>query len=118
MIIERGDSILFGEKWCLEHGREYLTNKVIKLTPQYFEDDNGLYCFDRECPGIYDEENEESDSIYHLFGNKFERLMDCEIIKGNDSDKEYYQKLIQDKLEEEARAWEEFIKNNGVDINE
>lgn len=109
MNIERGDSVKFGEKWCKEHGRKDLINKVIKFTPQWFEDDNGLYSFETECPGIYDEENQEAYSIYHLFGNYFENFMDCELIKGTIKDKKEYEKIIQDKNEAEAKRWEEFV---------
>lgn len=112
MNIERGDSVKFGQEWCIQYGREELVNQTVKLTPQYFEDDNGLYTFERECPGIYDKENEEADSIYHLFGNNFEKFMDCELIKGTEEDKKAYQKIIQDKIEEEEKSWEEFAKAN------
>lgn len=108
MIIERGDSVKFGEKWCREYKREELVNKVVKLTPQWFEEDNGLYTYSTECPGIYNEEDEEADSIYHLFGNKFERFMDCELIKGTAEDVAEYQRIIQAKNDEEEKSWEDF----------
>lgn len=111
MNIERGDSIKFGEKWCMERGREDLVNQVVKLTPQWFEDDNGLYSYETECPGIYDKENEEADSIYHLFGNQFENFMDCELIKGTEEDKKEYKKIIQDQNDAEAKQWEEFASS-------
>jgi hypothetical protein len=112
MNIERGDSVKFGEKWCVEHGREDLINQVVKFTPQWFDEDNGLYTYESECPGIYDKENEEADSIYHLFGNHFENFMDCELIKGTEEDKKEYQRIIQDRMDEEAKSWEEFAKAN------
>ncbi|MEX3623742.1 hypothetical protein [Viridibacillus arvi] len=105
MNIERGDSIKFGEQWCNKHGSEELSGKTIKLTPQYFEEDNGLYVNYSECPGIYDKENEEAESIYHLFGNHFENFMDCKLIKGTDADKEEYEKIIKDQREVEAKSW-------------
>ncbi|MGY3186469.1 hypothetical protein [Lysinibacillus sp. TE18511] len=111
MNIERGDSVKFGEKWCKEHGREDLLNQVIKFTPQWFEDDNGLYSYETECPGIYNEECEEVDSIYHLFGNTFENFMDCELIKGTVEDKEEYEKIIQGKNDAEAKCWNEYAAN-------
>lgn len=95
MNIERGDSIKFGKRWCKEHNTKDLIGKIIKLTPQYFEEDNGLYVYYSECPGIFDEENGEAESIYHLFGNDLEDFMDCKLIKGVEKDKEDYQKLIE-----------------------
>lgn len=113
MNIERGDSVKFGEKWCKEHGREELINQTVKLTPQYFEYDNGLYTSEQECPGIYDKENQEANSIYHLFGNDLEDFMDCELIKGTEEDKKEYQKIIQDQIDAETKSWDEFANANG-----
>lgn len=106
MKIERGDSIKFGKKWCKAHKSNDLINKVVKLTPQWFEEDNGLYCYETECPGIWDEENQEADSIYHLFGNNLEDFMDCELIKGTKEDIAAYQKIIEDRADAEAKNWE------------
>lgn len=111
MNIERGDSITFGAEWCKEHHREELMGRTVKLTPQYFEDDNGLYCYEREYPGVRDEESEESDSIYHLFGNEFERFMDCELIKGTEEDKLEYEEIVQSKNKAEEKAWIEFTSH-------
>lgn len=105
MNIERGDSILFGEQWCKKHGSEDLKGKTVKLTPQYFEEDNGLYTYDSECPGIYDAEEGEAHSIYHLFGNEFENFMDCALIKGTEEDKKDYQKIIQDEQDRMDQFW-------------
>lgn len=105
MNIERGDSVKFGERWCKENGREDLVNQVVKFNPQWFEVDNGLYTYETECPGIYDEENQEADSIYHLFGNNFENFMDCVLIKGTVEDKESYQKIIQEQRDAAAEHW-------------
>lgn len=111
MNIERGDSIKFGKKWCKEHGSEELVEKTIKLTPQYFEEDNGLYTHYSECPGIYDADNDEAESIYHLFGNNFENFMDCVLIKGTEADKEEYQNIIKERQNEEAKSWDEFVSS-------
>lgn len=112
MNIERGDSVKFGEKWCKAHRREDLVNQVVKFTPQWFEDDNGLYVADIECPGIDNGKDAEPDSIYHLFGNSFENFMDCELIKGTDEDKEEYQKIIKDQNAAEAKYWESYVAAN------
>ena len=105
MNFERGDSVKFGGKWCKEYRRDDLLNQVVKFTPQWFEVDNGLYTYETECPGIYDVESQEADSIYHLFGNNFENFMDCELIKGTVADKEAYQKIIQDQRDAAATHW-------------
>lgn len=109
MNIERGDSVVFGELWCLSNGRKDLINKTIKLTPEWFEDDNGLFSYYTECPGIYDKVSEESESIYHLFGNDFEYFMDCKLIKGTIRDVEEYEKVIKDSRDAEAKQWEDFV---------
>lgn len=112
MNIERGDSVKFGEQYCKENNREDLIGKTVKLTPQYFEEDNGLYTYYSECPGIYNEANKEADSIYHLFGNDFENFMDCELIKGTSAEKEEYEKIIRDQRDAEAKSWEHFVDAN------
>jgi hypothetical protein len=109
MNIERGDSIKFGEQWCKEHGSEDLIGKTIKLTPQYFEEDNGIYTYESECPGIYDESDDEAHSIYHLFGNDLSNILDCELIKGTEEDKEAYQKIIQDEIDKENEYWANYV---------
>lgn len=115
MKINGGDSIKFGIKWCNHYGRKDLLNKTIKLTPQWFEEDNGLYSYDSCCPGIWNEEDEEADSIYHLFGNNLELIMDCKIIKGNEKDKEDYYKIIEKinnaEAEEMERMANYFLEN-------
>lgn len=115
MKIEGGDSIKFGIKWCNHNGRKNLLNKTVKLTPQWFEEDNGLYCYDSICPGIWNKDDEEADSIYHLFGNHLECLMDCEIIKGSQKDKDEYHKIIEDtnnaEAEEMGRMADYFLKS-------
>lgn len=98
--IERGDSIIFGEKWCEKNDRPDLINCTVKLTPQWFETDNGLFTSNVECPGLWDEEAKEADSIYHLFGNEFEDFMDCQLIKGSEEDKVEYQNIIQKQNDE------------------
>lgn len=53
-----------------------------------------------ECPGIFSEEDDEPDSIYHLFGNDLENFYDCELIPAIEKDLQ----LIEDqknKLEQE-----------------
>lgn len=112
MEIERGDSIVLGEKYCQENSREDLNGKTVKLTPQYFEDENGIYSYFNEYPGVYNEENEEAESIYHLFRNNFENFKDCELIKGTSVDREEYEKIIRDQIDAEEKSWLEFMLSN------
>ncbi|WP_144509884.1 hypothetical protein [Bacillus sp. FJAT-22090] len=114
MNIERSDSIRFGEQYCEEHHRSHLAGKTVKLTPQYFEEDNGLYCYEVEEPGICEPNSDEPDSIYHLFGNNFENFMDCSLIKGTEQDKAEYQKIIDDMRNDVGEYWEEFAKSNNL----
>lgn len=46
----------------------------------HFEYDNGLYTEDQTAPSWWDAEEEDFESIYHLFGNKLEDFMDCEVV--------------------------------------
>ena len=78
MILEVGTKIKIGEKYAQEHGFE--PNEVIELVEGSFDDYNGLYCFTSTAPAIWNEDLEEYDSIYHLFGNKLEHFMDCEVV--------------------------------------
>lgn len=105
---ERGDSIKFGKEWCAKNDSPHLIDKVVLMTPQYFEVDNGLYCHEVECPGMVVIEGDEPDSIYNLFGNNFEHFMDCVLIKGTDEDKAFYQKIIDDQIKAEEEAWNRF----------
>ncbi|WP_084242372.1 hypothetical protein [Planomicrobium okeanokoites] len=81
-----GDKIKFGEEFCERTFRPYLLNKTIMLTPQLFEEDNGLFTYTSECPGIFFEEDDEPESIYHLFGNDLKSIYDCEVIPATDED--------------------------------
>ena len=77
-----GTKIKIGELYSKSH--RFKSGEIITLINGTFEEDNGLYCYDVDCPSILnteDEEMDEFDSIYHLFGNDIENFMDCEIIK-------------------------------------
>ena len=113
--LKSGDKIKFGKKYCVETGQEDLLNKIIMLTPQYFEEDNGLYTYQSECPGICLDENE-PDSIFHLFGNDLEYFYDCEHIPATEDDLLVIKKLKEDEdrafQEETERMVEFFEKQN------
>lgn len=86
----------------MKNGREELIGKTLRLEPQWFEMDNGLYCYWQVCPGLPamdEDEDEMPDSIYHLFGNEFEGFLDCTLIKGTEVDYEAYRQ----KCESEGR---------------
>ncbi len=76
-----GTKIKFGEKFAEENG--YKSGDIIELVDGTFEHDNGLYTEWQHSPSIWNEEQKEFDSIYHLFGNDLEDFMDCEIIHVN-----------------------------------
>lgn len=93
MEIEGGDSIVFGPTWCIANNRDDLKGKTVKLEPQWFECDNGLYVYHQVCAGLPAiDEDEIPDSIYHLFGNDLESFLDCTLIKGSKEDYENYRR--------------------------
>ena len=106
MKFESGDSVKFGKKWCKEHNSEHLVGKTIMMTPQWFEEDNGLYCYESECPGILAEGSDYPESIYHLFGNNFEWFMDCELVKGTEEDKKRYESIRQERFKAKSEYYE------------
>ena len=78
MKLEVGTKIKIGEEYSQEHG--YKKGEIIELVDGTFEHDNGLYCETQHAPSVWNDRNEEFDSIYHLFGNDLEWFMDCEIV--------------------------------------
>lgn len=54
--------------------------QVITLVEGQFEYDNGLYTEYETAPSVWNEEDNDFDSIYHLFGNELEDFMDCEVL--------------------------------------
>ena len=78
MSLEIGTKIKIGEKYASKYGFE--PNKVIELVEGYFEEHNGLYPYTSTAPAIWNEEEKEFYSIFHLFGNDLEHFMDCTIL--------------------------------------
>ena len=70
-----GDKIKIGEKYAKKFGFD--PNEIIELVEGYFEEDNGLYTYTSTAPAIWNADQEEFDSIYHLFGNDLENFKDC-----------------------------------------
>lgn len=92
-----GAEICIGKEYSEFTNGRFKQGQIITLIKGWFEHDNGLYCEDKECPSIWDDEEEDFESIYHLFGNNFEYFMDCEILKspatdGNTNKNEYTSK--------------------------
>lgn len=73
-----GTKIKLGEKYC--ENRDSEPGSIIELVEGYFDYENGLYTETQTAPSIWDENVEEFESIYHLFGNDLDEFEDCEII--------------------------------------
>lgn len=76
-----GAKIKIGEQYAKRFPSFFEYGQVIELVEGWFEHDNGLYVEDRACPSWWDNDEQDFQSIYHLFGNKFEDWMDCEIVQ-------------------------------------
>lgn len=74
-----GTRIKIGEQYAREIGG-LNAGEIITLVEGTFEYDNGLYIQYQTAPSVWNEEDEEFDSIFHLFGNNLENFMDCEIL--------------------------------------
>ena len=74
-----GAQIRIGPQYVEQVGG-FEVGEVITLINGYFENDNGLFVEDVECPAIKCGSLDDYDSIYHLFGNNFEHFYDCEIL--------------------------------------
>lgn len=80
MDLQIGTKIKIGVKYEAKHGGGFKPNEVIELIEGTFEEYNGLYDEITHAPSIWNEYQQEFDSIYHLFGNDLENFMDCEIV--------------------------------------
>lgn len=74
-----GTKIKIGKEYSSRHELE--EGVVIELTEGEFEYDNGLFMVPEYAPSVWNELQNEYDSIFHLFGNDLENFLDCEIIK-------------------------------------
>lgn len=90
--LKYGTKIKIGKDFAKNHS--YLKEgEIIELIEGWFENDNGLYCYDSKLPSIINREDEEwnennpdevqYESIYHLFGNNIENFRDCKILDNN-----------------------------------
>jgi hypothetical protein len=77
-----GAKIRIGEHYAEEISPFFEAGQIIELIEGHFEHDNGLYIEFVTAPSWWDAENEDFESIYHLFGNDLENFMDCEHLHG------------------------------------
>lgn len=75
-----GAKIKYGKEYAEFTGGDVKAGEVITLVDGYFEYDNGLYCETKTAPSIWDEDANEFESIYHMFGNDLQNFLDCEVI--------------------------------------
>jgi len=73
-----GAKIKIGKKYSKKYG--FIEGEIIELVEGHFDYDNGLYVEDQTAPSFWDKTNNDYDSIYHLFGNNFDRFLDCEVL--------------------------------------
>lgn len=81
MNLKVGDRIRIGKKYAKEHN--CTEGEIITLIKGIFDEYNGLFTEEKIAPSIYNEDEKEFDSIYHLFGNDLEDFMDCEVLKND-----------------------------------
>lgn len=74
-----GDKIKIGKKSSEYCGLE--EDEIIELIEGEFEYDNGLYEEIQTAPSIWNEEDGEFDSIFHLFGNDLDGFLDSKVLK-------------------------------------
>ena len=74
-----GAKIKIGEIYAKEHFIVE-SGEIIELVEGSFDEDNGLYTYTSIAPAIWNEDQKEFESIYHLFGNNLEHFYDCEIL--------------------------------------
>jgi len=96
-----GDSIKFGPEWCANCGLEELAGKTIMMQPHLFDYDDDMGGGWEEAPGMMLEGWSDPESIFHLFGNNLDEMMDCEHIKGGAQEKAAYQKVIDDRRKQQ-----------------
>jgi hypothetical protein len=76
-----GDKIKIGKKYAEFGNFRFKTGQIIELIQGEFDDYNGLYNITTCAPSIWNEDQQEFDSIFHLFGNDLEDFLDCKIIR-------------------------------------
>ena len=74
-----GTKIKIGKKYSKEHG--FSAGEIITLVDVQFEYDSDFGGGFEYAPGVMNEKINDSDSVYHLFGNHFENWMDNTIVE-------------------------------------
>jgi hypothetical protein len=75
-----GTKIKFGKKYADFVGLSDIADTIVELIEGSFEYDNELYIEMQYAPSIWNKEDKDFESIYHLFGNDLEDFLDCEIV--------------------------------------
>lgn len=75
-----GAKIKIGYEYFKNYSSFFYSGQIIELVEGWFEVDNGLYVDSVSCPAWWNDEDEDFESIYHLFGNDLEDFMDCEVV--------------------------------------
>lgn len=73
-----GAKIKIGPLYAAKFG--YEPGEILDLVEGYFDKDNGIATETETAPSIWDKDDEDFSSIYHLFGNDLEDFMDCAIV--------------------------------------
>lgn len=75
-----GDTVKIGVKSAELCG--YSAGTELVFIQGYFDHDNSLYTETQTAPSIWNEEEKDFDSIYHIFGNDLEFFLDSKIVSG------------------------------------
>jgi hypothetical protein len=78
-LLKVGVSVEIGKRYVRKHGG-FKVGEVITLIQGTFERDGSDYTITETAPSIWDESQQDYDSIYHLFGNDLEDFEDCKIL--------------------------------------
>jgi hypothetical protein len=76
-----GAKVKIGKEYAERIGKFFEAGQIIELVEGHFENDNGLFVENQTAPSWWYAEEEDFESIYHLFGNNLELFMDCEVVK-------------------------------------
>jgi len=101
--LEVGMRIRYGKHYAEKYS-SIKEGDTIDLIEGYFDEENGITSVMVTCPAIWDEDRQDFDSIYQLFGNDMEDFLDCEIVERDNLCKNckhcYYQHNNENQEEE------------------
>ena len=78
-LLTVGTKIKIG-RICAKVTEGFKEGQIVELIDGEFDEDNGLYSYTSNAPSIWNKEDGDFESIYHLFGNNLEDFLDCEIL--------------------------------------